>query len=557
MVSNKQKNDDDIFQESIKFHHSGDLKKAQQGFEYLISKYPKSADLCNSLGTLNLQLGNDKKGCLLLEKSLQINPDQPMISFNLGNSYLNQKNLIKALEFYTTTINKAPEYLEAYIKKGELLTNLKIHNEAIDCLKSALELAPRNLKILNSLGINLLEIGEAKNALEYFTQCLKIDKTNAILYNNAGLAAFRMNRFDESIDHFNLCIKKAPMIGYFYSNRGLSFQALKNLDLAMEDFNKCISLDPKYPESYWNKSLLHLFQGNYKDGWELYEYRWQSFAKEWIRDYPKKLWLGNESIENKVIFIYPEQGHGDFIQCFRYIALLKDLGPKKIILEVTEPFYKLIYFQDPEIEVIAPNTQPPAFDFYSPIMSLPLAFKTEISNIPNKYPYLITNLKKNKLWEKKLINSKHLRIGISWSGNSLHKNNHNRSMFLEDFSELLSLPFEFYSLQKEVPHEDLEILNNSKLIDHQNSLIDFSDTASLVKMMDIVISIDSVIAHLGGSLGKKTFLLLPEKSSFLWMDKRNDSPWYPTIKIFRQLSLGNWDNCIKDIIRELKAEQQI
>ena len=140
----------------------------------------------------------------------------------------------------------------------------------------------------------------------------------------------------------SICVLiNAPTTGYFYSNRGLSFQALKKLNLAMEDYNKCISLDPKYPESYWNKSLLHLFQGNFKDGWKLYEYRWQSFAKEWVRDYPKKLWLGNESIENKVIFIYPEQGHGDFIHCFRYIALLKDLHPKKIILEVTEPFYSI------------------------------------------------------------------------------------------------------------------------------------------------------------------------------------------------------------------------
>jgi len=237
--------------------------------------------------------------------------------------------------------------------------------------------------------------------LEYFTQCIKIDKDNAILYNNAGLATFKMNRFDESIDYFNQCIKNAPTTGCFYSNRGLSFQALKNLNLAMEDFNKCISLDPEYPESYWNKSLLHLSQGNFKDGWKLYEYRWQSFAKEWVRDYPKKLWLGNESIENKVIFIYPEQGHGDFIHCFRYIALLKDLHPKKIILEVTEPFYSIITSQDLEIEVIGPNAKPPEFDFYSPIMSLPLGFKTEISNIPNKCPYLQTNLNKNKVWEEK------------------------------------------------------------------------------------------------------------------------------------------------------------
>ncbi len=553
MVSNKQKNDDEVFHDSIQFHQSGDLSNAQKGFEYLISKYPESADLCNSLGTLNLQMGEDKKGCSLLEKSLHINPNQPKISFNLGNSYLNQKNTSKALEFYTITITNAPEYLDAYIKKGELLTGLKIHNEAIDCFKNALKLAPKNLQILNSIGANLLEIGEAKDALEYFIQCIKIDETIAILYNNAGLAAYKMNKFNESINYFNLCINKSPTTGYFYNNRGLSFQALKKLNLAMEDFNKCTSLDPKYPESYWNKSLIHLFQGNYKDGWELYEYRWQSFAKEWARDYPKKLWLGNESIKNKVIFIYPEQGHGDFIHCYRYVALLKNFHPKKIILEVTEPFYKLISTQDPEIEVIGPNIQPSKFDFYSPIMSLPLAFKTEISNVPNKCPYLLTNLNKNKIWEKKFKNYKQLRVGLCWSGNPLHKNNHNRSMSLEDFYELISLPFEYHSLQKGMTHEEQKLIKNSDVIDHQDSLKDFSDTASLIKMMDVVISVDTVIAHLAAALGKKTCLLLPDKSSFLWMNERKDSPWYPSIKIFRQSTLGDWSKPLKELISDLKS----
>jgi len=553
MVSHKHKNDDEVFQDSIQFHQSGDLSNAQKGFEYLISKYPESADLCNSLGTLNLQMGEDKKGCLLLEKSLNINPNQPMISFNLGNSYLNQKNLPKALEFYTITIKKAPEYLEAYMKKGELLTSLKIHSEAIDCFKNALKLAPKNLQILNSIGVNLLELDEANDAFEYFTQCIKINKTIAIPYNNAGLAAYKMNRFNESIKYFNLCINKSPTTGYFYSNRGLSFQALKKFNLAMEDFNKCTSLDPKYPESYWNKSLLHLFQGNYKDGWELYEYRWQSFAKEWARDYPKKLWLGNESIKNKVIFIYPEQGHGDFIQCYRYIALLKDLHPKKIILEVTEPFYKLISTQDIEIEVIGPNIQHSKFDFYSPIMSLPLAFKTKISNVPNKCPYLLTNLNNNKIWEEKFKKSNHLRIGLCWAGNPLHKNNHNRSMLLDDFYELISLPFEYHSLQKGMTHEEQKIIKKSDVIDHQDSLKDFSDTASLIRMMDIIISVDTVIAHLAGALGKKTFLLLPDKSSFLWLNERKDSPWYPSVKIFRQSTLGDWNKPLKEIISKLKS----
>ena len=553
MVSSKQKNDDEVFQDSIQFHQSGDLRNAQKGFEYLISKYPRSADLCNSLGTLNLQMGEDKKGCSFLEKSLQINPDQPMISFNLGNSYAFQKNFSKALEFFEITISKAPDYVDAYIKKGELLTSLKMHEEALDCFKIARNISPENLKILNGIGVNLLELGKAKDALEYFKQCIKTNKTIAVFYNNAGLAEYKMNNFQESVKNFDQCINKSPSTGYFYSNRGLSFQALKEFNLALNDFNKCILLSPEYPDSYFNKSLLNLYQGNYLDGWKFYEYRWQSFAKEWGRTYSKKLWFGNESIKNKVIFIYPEQGHGDFIHCYRYVALLKNLHPKKIILEVTEPFYNLIRSQDLEVEVIAPNTQPSQFDFYCPIMSLPLAFKTEISNVPNKCPYLLTNFDKNKIWEEKFKNSNQLRVGLCWSGNPLHKNNHNRSMSLDDFSKLISFPFEFYSLQKEIPYEDLKILNNSKIINNQNLLSDFSDTASFVNKMDIVISVDTVIAHLAGSLGKKTFLLLPGRSSFLWMSERKDSPWYPTIKIFRQKTLGDWNNCIKEIIKELKS----
>ena len=551
MVSNK-KNDDEIFQDSIQFHQSGDLSNAQKGFEYLISKYPESTDLCNSLGTLNLQMGEDKKGCSFLEKSLQINPDQPMISFNLGNSYAKQKNFSKALEFFKITILKAPDYIDAYIKKGELLSSLKMHEEAMDCFKIAHKISPENLKILNGIGVNLLDLGQAKDALEYFKQCIKINKTIAVFYNNIGLAEYKMNNFQESVKNFDQCINKSPSTGYFYSNRGLSFQALKEFNLALNDFNKCILLSPEYPESYFNKSLLNLYQGNYVDGWKFYEYRWQSFAKKWARSYPKNLWLGNEAIKNKIIFIYPEQGHGDFIQCYRYIALLKDLHPKKIILEVTEAFYNLISIQDNEIEVIGPDMQTPLFDLYCPIMSLPLALKTEISTIPKKYPYLLADLEKTREWEGKLKNSVQLRIGVCWFGNHLHKNNHNRSMLFNNLSELISLPLEYHSLQKGMTHEEQKIIKKSGVIDHQDSLKDFSDTASLIKMMDVIISVDTVIAHLAGALGKKTFLLLPDKSSFLWMGERKDSPWYPTIKIFRQKTLGNWESPIKEIIKELR-----
>lgn len=552
MAINKVKNDDEIFQESIRFHQSGKLNDAQKGFEYLIKKYPNSPDLLNSLGTLNLQLGKDKNGCEYLEKSLKINSNQPMISFNLGNSYMHQKNYSKAINFLEITITKAPNYLDAYKKKGELLTNLNNHKAALDCFKKAIKLAPEDKVILNGIGVNLLELEDANNALIYFKKCISIDKTIAIFYNNAGLAEYKINAFKESIESFNKAIKLSPTIGYFFSNRGLSYQALKKFDFAIKDFDKCISITPDYPDAYLNKSLINLFMGNYADGWKLYEYRWQSFAKKWGRTYDKKLWLGNESLKNKTIFIYPEQGHGDFIQCYRYIALLKKMRPKKIIIEVTKPFYKLISAQDEELEVLNSNNQIPKFDFYCPIMSLPHAFKTEISNIPNKCPYLFLNDIKKDKQEDKSKNSK-LNIGICWAGNPLHKNDHNRSMSITDMSELFSLPFQFHSLQKEVSQENLAILKKFNVIDHHHSLEDFFYTAKLINKFDIIISVDTVISHLAGALGKKTFLLLPDKSSFLWMGEREDSAWYPTIKIFRQKTLGDWQKPIKKIIKELES----
>ena len=552
MISNKVKNDDEIFQESIRFHQSGKLNEALKGFQYLIRKYPNSPDLLNSLGTLNLQLGKDINGCEYLEKSLKINSNQPIVSFNLGNSYMNQKKISKAINFFEITIKKAPNYLEAYKKKGEILTNLNNHNEALDCFKKAIKLAPEDKAILNAMGVNLLELGDANNALKCFKKCISIDKTIAIFYNNAGLAEYKINAFQESIDSFNSAIKLSPSIGYFFSNRGLSYQALNKIKFALNDFNKSISIDPSYKDAYWNKSLINLFQGNYREGWRLYEYRWQSFAKKWARTYSKKLWLGDESLKNKIIFIYPEQGHGDFIHCYRYISLLKKMQPKKIILEVTKSFYRLVSSQDKEINIIGPNNKIPKFDFYCPIMSLPHAFKTDILTIPNKCPYLFLNEIKTEM-EKDNSKKNKLKIGVCWAGNPSHKNNHNRSMSIPDMSKLFSLPFEFHSLQKEVSQESLSILKKFNIIDHHNSLEDFSDTAKLIDKIDIIISVDTVIAHLAGALGKKTFLLLPDKSSFLWMDEREDSPWYPTIKIFRQKILGDWQSPIKKIIKELKS----
>ena len=270
-----------------------------------------------------------------------------------------------------------------------------------------------------------------------------------------------------------------------------------------------------------------------------------------IRNFKEPLWLGNESIKDKTILIYAEQGLGDSIQFCRYIKMIEALEPKEIILEVPKVLISLLSSLKSKINLVekgAFNT----FDLQCPMMSLPHAFKTTVDNIPAEIPYLYVDKNKSKFWHKKLGTKTNHRIGLVWSGSTTHKNDHNRSLLLEQLAPLIDLPFEFHCLQKEIRSVDLNLLNEFKKIrQHQDSLLDFSDTAGLIEQMDLVISVDTSVAHLAGAIGKQVFILLPFAPDYRWMLDRTDSPWYPTATIFRQQISNNWDNVIDQVKLEL------
>lgn len=539
-----------LLQQSQSLQQAGRLKEAALGFEKLQKLYPKFPPILNSLGVLYLQLGKTKEGCTLLEKSLEIDSKQPIAFLNLGVALRSQNKLPEALNVFEKAFKLFPSSFETLNNLGITLNGLSRHHDAINIYQRAIKIKSEVPDAFNNLGVSQLALRQFEDAISSFKEALKLNPNNPEILNNLGFSLFKINKFPESIDCYTQAISLNRVYADAYSNRGLSYQAIHKTNEALSDYEECIKLDPNHANGYWNKSLLKLLIGDFDEGWALYEWRWKSFAKNAVRYFSKPLWLGQTSIKNKTILIYPEQGYGDFIQFFRYIPLLKNLGAE-IIIEARPAIVELISSTHPELNILEPGNKLQRFDYQCPIMSLPLALKNHFGGIPSLTPYISVRKEKIRQWSYDLGEKTITRIGLAWSGSLEHQNDHNRSLSLEELSPILSLPFEFHSLQKEYRSNDLEILKQLPIKTHTEKLKNFSDTAALIESLDLIISVDTSVAHLAGSLNKKVWIMLPSNPDWRWMLNRSDSLWYPSAKLFRQNKNGDWNNVVKEIADEL------
>ncbi len=293
--------------------------------------------------------------------------------------------------------------------------------------------------------------------------------------------------------------------------------------------------------------------GRFGQGWRQYE--WRKKCKEPIaaRSYPQPLWLGEESISGKTLFIYWEQGLGDTIQFCRYAKLLEARGAT-VIMSVQQPLVELLKKISPTIQIINQNEKPTEFDYHCPLLSLPLAFLTMLETIPTELKYLKADDELRGAWSARLPPKTKLRIGTVWSGRITHKNDHNRSMELETLLPIFNMDADWICLQKEVRDKDLAVLRqDSRIAYFGDDLKDFSDTAALVDLMDLVITVDTSVAHLAGAMGKPVWILLPYNPDWRWLLERDDSPWYPTATLFRQPQIRNWARVIDQVKNELRS----
>jgi tetratricopeptide (TPR) repeat protein len=575
----------DLFQKSSALHRQGNLEEAQVIYEKILSIQPDHFDALQLLGSLLAQLHKYSEAIKYLSKALKINPGDARTQCNQGIVLKELKRFDEALSSYNQAIAIEPSYADAFNNQGILLEELKRFDEALSSYNQAIAIEPKFAQAYYNRGIVLQELKRFDEALVSYNQAIAINSNFVNAYNNKSIVLKSLKRFDEALSVCDQAISIKPdypntyynqgkilqelnrhdeaLVSYdqaivikpdyseAYNNRSNTLKELKQFDKALVNYNQAIAIDPNYADAYFNKSLLLILRGNYGEGWQLYEWRWkQKHNIDSRRSYKQPLWLGNESLIGKTLLITIEQGFGDYIQFIRYAFLVEKLGAK-VILEAPLLLMKLASTLKGHFIFVESGKSLPDFDYYCPIVSLPLAFKTTVETIPATLPYLYVDKVKKQQWNKKLGKQVMIRIGLVWTGNPDHTNDHNRSLLLKQFSHLLTLPFEFHSLQKDIREADAQtIIDHPHIYQHQDELQDFSDTAALVDAMDIIISVDTSVAHLAGAMGKKLWLLLPYLPDFRWMLDREDSPWYPSAKLYRQEKINDWDT----VLEKLKAD---
>ena len=497
------------------------------------------------------QNGQLAEANLLYKRTREIEPNN-ILAIQLSGVLAYQ---LKQFELSLTLLSRAialkPNYAEALDNRGLVLMELKRFAEALVDFNKSVALKPHCANALINRGRTLTELRRFNEALADFNKAitLKPDHVQALI--NRGNLLKELQRFDEALVDFNKAIALKPDHVSVLNNRGRILTELRRFDEALADFNKAISINPDYRDAHLNKSLQLLLKGEFASGWELYEWRRKGTPK---RNFTEPLWSGKEDLRSKTILLSCEQGLGDTIQFSRFARNVADLGCKTF-LEVQKPLFELMKSVDGVDEVIVSSADLAPFDFYCPLMSLPLAFGTSVDTVPSAIPYIRVTEDKLAEWSNKLGPKLKPRVGIVWSGNASHKNDRNRSIELEQI--LLAVPegYEIVSLQKEVRRADQNILAHLEKLEFfkhfGEGLQDFTDTAALCELMDIIVSVDTSVAHLGGALGKPVNLLLPYSPDFRWLLDRHDSPWYPTMKLFRQGADRLWKPTLQNASADL------
>ncbi|UZJ42182.1 tetratricopeptide repeat protein [Prosthecochloris sp. SCSIO W1101] len=574
-----------LLKKARELYRQGKIEQAMAFCDQFLLKEPGHTAALLLLATLHVRKKQFKKAAELFKKALEIKPDNPSVLNNYGNvlnslryhekalccfdraialkpeyaeAYYNRSKTLfelqryeKALPGFEKALEIKPGFAEAHVFKGDILRKLSRHEEALLHYEKAIVLNPGYALVYNNLGNALQELQRYQEALSCFDKAITLQPDYFNAYNNRGIIQYKLKRYKEALHDYDKAISLKSSFAPAHTNRGAFLSEMQQYEEAILNYDKAIALDPGYAEAYWNKAIALLLLGDYREGWPLYEWRWEkkplASAK---RKYHQPLWLRQQSLAGKTLYLYHEQGFGDSIQMLRYIPALKKTGAT-VVLEVQPPL-RALSASLKGVDTLVSSSYNDTFDYHLPLMSLPLAMRTTVETIPDTFPYLFAEEPIRKKWAQKLGKKAGKRIGIVWSGSHQHVHDDRRSIPFHIVEPLLESDAEFYSLQKEYRDGDREKLEHSgKIADFSADLHDFAETAGLIEQLDLVISVDTAVAHLAGAMGKEVWLLLADVPDFRWMTERTDSPWYTTARLFRQTVAGEWQKVIQRVGKAL------
>lgn len=393
--------------------------------------------------------------------------------------------------------------------------------------------------------------GDWQGCVDAATRALALQPAHAEALANRGAALRMLGRPEEALADYDRALATAPDSADAHNNRGVALGALNRHPEAIEAYTRALALRPSYDRARFNRALSRLVTGDFEGGWADHEYRWTGSEMQPVpRAIPGRAWDGREDLRGKTILVYAEQGLGDAIQFSRYVPLLHRSGAR-VLLEVHAPLTRLLESVEGADHVIPTGSPLPPLDLHCALMSLPFALRTRADSIPAPIPYLEAATADIARWRERLRDAPGVRVGLAWSGSRTLRNDANRSMALDRLAPLAAPGRTLIAVQKDIRDADRAALSAMGVRSFGEELTDFADTAALMESLDVIVSVDSSPAHLAGALGKPVWVLLPFSPDWRWMLDREDNPWYPTARLFRQSRIGDWDGVIRRVAEAL------
>ncbi len=534
---------------------SGRPAQAEKWFCKALSIMPDSPEtLCNFAMAIIMQK-QFRRAIPLLKRAAEIMPDFVPALRHLADAYKESGNLVEAGRTYERLLALSPEDVQLLYKLAIVSKDLGNLGAARDYCQRAVNREPSNPYCMNNLGIICYMSADYKGALDCYRRALELKPDYPEALSNMSILMQEMGAFDKALDFSARALALRPDYPEALNNLGISLKDTGRLDQAVQALRKAAALNQTDPEIAYNLSLALLAAGNFEEGWRLHEARWKTrFLRNSFRKYPQPVFDGGGG-QGQVLFIYPEQGFGDTLQFCRYATMAAQKG-FRVVLEVQRPLVRLMKSLEGIEAVIAGPEEAGDFDCHCPMMSLPLAMGAKFETIPDRVPYLGADEKEISKWARRLapLSPQKPRIGLAWAGSarlhlpSLAMTDRRRSISPTMLEPLLqNKTIAFFSLQKEGPKAPQAL----GLIDLMQECADFADTAALISNIDLVITVDTAIAHLAGALGKPVWVMNRFDSCWRWQRQSDKTPWYPTMRLFHQPEAGDWESVIRRMDCEL------
>jgi tetratricopeptide (TPR) repeat protein len=521
------------------------------------SQQDLKTDYLGSLGVALDQQGLHHEAFKAFDMAVQLRPDDIRLWIDRSNTLLRLKRHAEALSSYQHILKLDPAHADAAFGCGCILFDLGNWEEALTYFNMCEEFRHGQAAVLEKRGLVLLNLKKFENALSDLLQAHSLNPTNPETCSNIGTLLHLLSRDEDALRWFDKAVELRPNFVTALVNKAFTLTQVRRPDEALAAFHQVKTLDPNNADNEFHLSLLNLLTGNFEAGWQGREARWRMQSRP--GSYPQfsqPVWHGDVDIHGKTILVLEDEGLGDTIQFARYIPMLAQRGAR-VILRVGDPLHPLLSELSGVAECI-PKSNPamPSFDFHCPICSLPAAFRTRLDTIPTVTPYLpAPDESRVQIWEEKLRGCigprKGPRVGLVWSGRPTHVNDHNRSIPLQVLSRILDADISFVSLQKDPRPTDKAALEKTGIVDLTEYFTDFVDTAALLSCLDLVISVDTSVVHLAGALGRPTWVLLPYAPDYRWLLDRDDSPWYPTMRLYRQKTARDWEGVLDRVRADL------